>query len=118
MAIRITSLQAGQRAEQAASQYLVRQGYQIVARNWRTRWCEIDLIARQDNRLTFVEVKYRSLGRQGQGLDYITPAKIKRMRRGAQMWVHRYGWAGDYGLGAIGLFGADYTVDEFVADII
>jgi ribonuclease HII len=60
----------GATAEDVAAQYLVRQGYRIVERNWKTARCEIDIIAERRNVTYFVEVKYRSSGREGTGLSY------------------------------------------------
>ncbi|MEW5941133.1 MAG: YraN family protein, partial [Chloroflexota bacterium] len=53
----------GRWGEQAAAEYLEKRGYLILARNFRTKHGEIDLIARQDNILVFVEVKARSSNR-------------------------------------------------------
>ena len=49
----------GQDNENAAAEYLKQQGYEILAQNFYTRMGEIDLIARDDEYLVFVEVKYR-----------------------------------------------------------
>jgi uncharacterized protein (TIGR00252 family) len=114
----LTSTEVGRQAEQAAAAYLQQQGYRIIGQNWRTRWCEIDLVVLQDGQLLFVEVKYRRRANQGQGLDYITPAKLRRMQRAAQLWVERHRWPGDYGLAAVGLSGVDFAIVEFVAEIV
>jgi putative endonuclease len=50
----------GQEGEDRACQYLRQQGYEIIARNWRSRFGEIDIIARDEGSLVFVEVKARS----------------------------------------------------------
>lgn len=50
----------GQEGEDWACQYLRQQGYEIIARNWRSRFGEIDIIARDNESLVFVEVKTRS----------------------------------------------------------
>ncbi|HBT39700.1 MAG: hypothetical protein XD58_1536 [Thermotoga sp. 50_1627] len=44
-------------AEEVAAKFLKRKGYRIIARNYRTRFGEIDLVARYDGYLVFVEVK-------------------------------------------------------------
>lgn len=51
--------QTGQRGEALVAQYLQEQGFTILARNYRKRYGEIDLIARHDDVLAFVEVKWR-----------------------------------------------------------
>lgn len=78
-------------------------GYKIVALNWRTAYCEIDIIARRRRRIYFVEVKSRRNVRFGSGLDYITAAKRRQMRRAAEAWVVSNSWGGDYQLAAAAL---------------
>lgn len=50
----------GKRGENAAARFLYRQGYDIVERNWKCRFGEADIIARDGSTLVFVEVKTRS----------------------------------------------------------
>ena len=69
----------GARAEALAADYLMRQGLAIVERNFRTRFGEIDLIARDGGMLVFVEVRMRSSPNSGGGLESITAAKRARM---------------------------------------
>ena len=49
----------GAKAEKHVADYLVRNGFKIVASNWKTKWCEIDIVAKKDECVYFVEVKYR-----------------------------------------------------------
>jgi putative endonuclease len=51
---------SGVEAEERACLLLKEQGYMIVARNWRSRYGEIDIIARDGSTIVFVEVKARS----------------------------------------------------------
>ena len=71
----------GQLGEEAAADYLQAQGYVVVARNWRSRLGEIDIIARDGKTLAFIEVKTRSRqrGKFGTPLDAITPDKVRRL---------------------------------------
>lgn len=107
----------GQQAETAACDYLVRQGFKILERNWRTRWCEIDIIAAKAGVIYFVEVKYRRFDNQGDGLSYITPAKLKQMHLAARFWLSTQPSAGDCELAAVGLAGADFAVTDFVVGL-
>ena len=106
----------GNAAETAAAQHLERSGYTIVARNFRTPRCEIDIIAKKGNCLYFVEVKYRQSDRQGSGLDYITHAKRHHMERAAELWLQANRWHGEVTLSAIEVT-ADYAVGEFIESI-
>lgn len=76
----------GDRAENMVAEYLVSQGYTFVERNWRTKYCEIDIIAENNETRCFMEVKYRSSGQQGGGIAAITPDKIRRMQRAANAY--------------------------------
>lgn len=81
------STKTGQTAEDLAAAYLESQGWDILARNWRNRWCEIDIIASSDGTVHIIEVKYRRTATFGGGLDYITADKIRRLRNAATMWA-------------------------------
>jgi putative endonuclease len=80
----------GQLGEQIAEEHLVRRGYSIVARNFRTRYGELDLIAVDARSLVFCEVKTRIAGtRRGPDgpFDAIGPRKRNRLRRIARQWL-------------------------------
>ena len=110
----MTTTETGRRAETAATGYLATHGFAILDRNWRTRWCEIDLIVRRDQTVYFVEVKYRARPNWGSGLDYITPAKLRQMRFAAQLWQSATGYAGQCQLLAVAVGGPDFTVERAV----
>lgn len=113
----MSSYQTGQQAELVASQYLQEKGYKILARNWRTRYCEIDIVALKDSTISFIEVKYRATTRQGTGLDYITPKKLQQMHFAAEMWITNHHWYGQVSLAALEVAGKDFKVTNFVPDI-
>ncbi|MGQ9489727.1 MAG: YraN family protein [Anaerolineae bacterium] len=62
---RDTRVDLGRQGEELATAYLAGQGYTIIARNWRTRAGELDIIARDGEWLVFVEVRARRAGRRG-----------------------------------------------------
>lgn len=96
----------------------MRLGFAIIDRNWRTKWCEIDIVATKDNQVYFVEVKYRKNTYYGNGLDYVTPKKQLQMQRAAHSWVQMNSYHGDYNLAAISLTGSDYAVGDFIPSIL
>jgi Holliday junction resolvase-like predicted endonuclease len=82
-----TNHSIGHQAEKNAADYLKGLGYEIVELNWKTKYCEIDIIARKDDVINFIEVKHRKNSNQGHGFDYITPKKLKQMEFAARFWL-------------------------------
>lgn len=114
---RTVKLSSGQRAETTACDYLRARKFEIIDRNWKTRWCEIDIVARTADKVWLVEVKYRLGNRQGSGLDYVTASKLHQMRRAARFWQHFNHYDGDIGLAALEVSGHDYGVTNFVQNL-
>jgi putative endonuclease len=80
---------AGGAAEEAAARFLERNGLAIVARNYRTRHGEIDLVAREGATLVFVEVRMRSSERFGGGAESIGWRKRSRIEAAARHYLMR-----------------------------
>ncbi len=78
----------GVQAEAAMASWYVAQGYEILARNWRIKGGEIDIVAARDDVVVIVEVKARSSARFGTGLDAITPTKLARLHRLGRAFLH------------------------------
>ena len=76
----------GRAGEQLAAKHLERRGFAILVRNHRTRWGEIDLIAADEQRIVFCEVKTRRLGASGP-FDGLREAQCRRLRRMAAAWL-------------------------------
>jgi putative endonuclease len=79
----------GAEAERDAGRFLERQGLAIVARNYRTRFGEIDLVARDGETVVFVEVRLRSSDRFGGGAESIGEAKRRRIVAAARLYLAR-----------------------------
>jgi putative endonuclease len=77
----------GKVAEDAAAAYLARQGLRLVARNWRCKGGEIDLIMQDGQTLVFVEVRARSNPNFGGAAASITAAKQARLVHAAQLYL-------------------------------
>lgn len=82
-----TTKQIGDAAETKTADYLVAQGHDILARNWRTKFCEIDIVSRKDGTIYFTEVKYRKTDKQGDGFAAITPKKQQQMSFAAEFFA-------------------------------
>ncbi len=77
----------GQDAEQRVCDYLSGQGYWLVARNFRTRYYEIDIIVQSAAELVFVEVKYRKNADFGGGEGALNKAKLTRLIRAGEDYL-------------------------------
>ena len=81
----------GAEAEAQAAQFLVRQGLRIVARNYRTRLGEVDVIAREGATLVFVEVRARRSLAFGGAAGSVDRAKQRRIVAAARHYLGRLG---------------------------
>jgi len=77
----------GARGEAMAEKYLQRVGYRILARNYRCRFGEIDLIAEEDGNLVFIEVKTRSGTGFGHPLEAVDRRKRGQLTRAARRYL-------------------------------
>lgn len=86
-----TRAQIGALGEQIAVDYLTSQGLTVLARNWRCRYGELDVIAvdAAAAAVVFVEVKTRTSDRFGGVEQAVTPQKVRRLRRLAGLWPPR-----------------------------
>ena len=80
----------GESGENLACDELRRRGYAILARRYRTRAGEIDIVARDGDALVFVEVKTRRSVRYGRPGDALTLAKRQRLTMMAADWLARH----------------------------
>jgi len=78
----------GRLGEQAAAEHLIRRGFQIVERNYRTRWGELDIVAYDGRTLAFCEVKARRLSASGRDpLESVHLRKRSQVRKMAGRWL-------------------------------
>ncbi|MDO9262149.1 MAG: YraN family protein [Flavobacteriaceae bacterium] len=77
----------GQFGEDLAADYLLRNGYKILERNWRFRKAEVDLIAQKENIVAIVEVKTRTSADFGNPQDFVKPKKIKLLVNAVNEYV-------------------------------
>jgi ribonuclease HII len=82
-----TSKQVGDAAESKVALHLKKQGHEILSRNWRTKFCEIDIVSRKGDTVYFTEVKHRKADAQGGGIAAITPKKQKQMTFAAEFYA-------------------------------
>ena len=83
--------ETGAMGEQAAADYLLEKGYELLARNWHCRWGELDLVARKEKILAFVEVKTRKPGAMVSPLEAVNRTKRRKLIRSAQAYLMELG---------------------------
>ena len=77
----------GEKGEKIASDYLVKEGYEIAEKNWRSRHHEIDIIATKNNTYIFIEVKTRLTTKLGMPEESITKSKIRSVTQAAGVYL-------------------------------
>lgn len=83
----MTRNSAGPLGERACAQSLRKKGYRILDANYRTRFGEIDMIARRGPYIVFVEVKTRGPGALAPPMESVTPAKRQKVVRTAALYL-------------------------------
>lgn len=113
-----TSRQTGDIAETEVANYLIRSGHKIIVRNWKTKYCEIDIVSQKDSKLYFTEVKYRKNAQFGDGLAAITPKKMKQMRFAVSLYASNHDIAQmDLHLAVAAVTGENFAIEDwFVVD--
>lgn len=82
--------QLGKNGEYIAENYLLHKGYKLLARNFRTRTGELDLVMQDDQTLVFVEVKARCGNSYGTPEEAVTPRKMQEIMTTAAIYVNRH----------------------------
>ncbi len=77
----------GKQGENEAANYLREKGFDIVAKNFRSKFGEIDIVAKKKDCLYFVEVKTRSNSKRGLPYEAVNKRKIFHMRQSAQYFL-------------------------------
>lgn len=111
---RSTTKSIGDRAEDVVAEELEQRGHHVIARNWRTKFCEIDIISRHEDTVYFTEVKYRKNANQGGGLAAITPKKLRQMRFAAELFALKNNLSNTHmQLAAADVAGEPYVLQEW-----
>ena len=86
--VKSSHLQTGSHGEAIACTFLTQKGYQIIERNYRSRFGEIDIIAkRPDGAVSFIEVKSRVGAGHGKPYEAVTFYKKKRLYKTIQFYM-------------------------------
>lgn len=79
--------EVGANYEKTAQFYLEKEGYRVIEWNYRCRFGEIDIIARDDRYLVFIEVKYRTSYKMGSALEAVTKRKQAVIRKVSRCYL-------------------------------
>ncbi len=114
----LTRQARGQAAEALACDHLRHHGLQVVARNYRCRCGELDLVMRDGAVLVFVEVRYRHDARRGTPVETVTAGKRRRLIRAARRFIQQERWDGPCRFDVVGVLDTDldWVKDAFTAD--
>lgn len=91
----MTTAETGRTGECAAAEYLQREGYELLARNWREGRYELDAVAVRNGVLHFVEVKTRRIDGLTPPEAAMTAGKCRALHRAADAYLARSGWQGE-----------------------
>ena len=111
---KITSKQLGDQGEQVVVDYLETSGHEIVARNYKTKLFEVDIISKKDKALYFTEVKYRGGSDFGAGLDFIDKKKQQKMHLAVAGFLATHPEYADFTpILAVAAVGKDFKLEEW-----
>lgn len=88
------NVEVGKTGERIAREYLENKGYKIVEQNYRTKYAEIDLLAKKDNALALIEVRTRTGEQFGAPEETINKRKMRKLRMNALAYTSRIQWKG------------------------
>lgn len=80
----------GQRGEQIALAHLQQQGYSILSTNWRCAHGELDIVARQDDTIVFVEVRTRYIDSTDAAFESVNPRKQEKLAALAHLYLEAH----------------------------
>lgn len=111
---KITTKQLGDRGEQVVVDYLEASGHEIMARNYKTKLFEVDIISRKAQVLYFTEVKYRSDHDFGEALDFIDKKKQQKMHLAVAGFMATHPEYADFRPTlAVAAVGKDFKLEEW-----
>ena len=91
----VSNKEVGKKGEDEAANYLLAKGFEILERNFRFKRNEVDIIARLENLLVFVEVKIRSSNLYGYPESFVSEGQVERIMETAEEYQHLINWKGD-----------------------
>ena len=103
-------LDTGKLGEDKAATFLEDKGFEILARNFRFRHSEIDIISKKNKILTFVEVKTRTNVSFGMPEEFVDATKRRLIMKAAEQYIFDTDWHGDIRFDVISVVITQHTV--------
>ncbi len=104
----------GKKGEGIAADYLIDRGFDIIEENFRSKFGEIDIVARKGNKLYFVEVKTRANRKRGMPYEAVNKRKIHQIKKAATYYLLENDKYKDfkYAISVISILMKDGAVDK------
>lgn len=111
-----TSRELGNLGEEKIAEFLVSKGHEIISRNFKTKYFEIDIISKLDNSLFFTEVKYRKTTDFGEPIEFIDQKKQEQVRFAAGSYLAMHPEFKDFTakLAMAGVSGKDFQIEDWI----
>jgi putative endonuclease len=107
-------IKTGAKGETLAAEFLQQNGFEVIARNYRFRKAEIDLIVKKDDWVIFVEVKTRSSSVFGEPEDFVDDYQAERIMEAAEEWVYANHWHGHIRFDIVAVkLGSEIKIEHF-----
>ena len=94
----------GATGERAAAELLRKKGYEILERNFQTKFGEIDLVCRKDEVTVFVEVKTKTSDEFGEPWEMVNQYKLEQVKRMGELWNIKNNWQGQCRIDVVGVW--------------
>ena len=111
-----TSRELGNLGEEKVAEFLIAKGHEIIARNFRTKYFEIDIISKQNDSLFFTEVKYRKTAKFGEAIEFVDRKKQEQVRFAAESYLTMHPEFKDstVRLAVAGVGGGDFQIENWI----
>lgn len=83
-------LETGKQGEDMAVVWLTEQGFDLLYRNWKHSYYELDVVVSKDGVLHFIEVKTRTSDTYGHPEEGVTPKKLERLMKAGEEFLHQH----------------------------
>lgn len=111
-----TTRELGNLGEEKVAEFLASKGHEIIARNFRTKYFEIDIISKLDDSVFFTEVKYRKTAKFGEATEFVDRKKQEQVRFAAESYLTMHPEFKDFTarLAVAGVNGEDFRIEEWM----